>query len=154
MDIAAITGDNIESIKKLIKKFQDENRQFELQKQENDKQIEQLKQEFELQKIQVKGEEDRKTVEVEGLIKKEVALINADANMNSYQNDISLDEKQAAVGRLNAERSEIDRQKLQLERQKVALDFYNKDADRKLKEKDIDTKLTIAKTNKNRYDKK
>lgn len=154
MAIAAITGDNIESIKKLIKKFQDENRQFELQKQENDKQIEQLKQEFELQKIQVKGEEDRKTVEVEGLIKKEVALINADANMNSYQNDISLDEKQAAVGRLNAERSEIDRQKLQLERQKVALDFYNKDADRKLKEKDIDTKLTIAKTNKNRYDKK
>ena len=154
MAIAAITGDNIESIKKLIKKFQDDNRQFELQKQEGDKQLEQLKQQFEIQKIQVKGEEDRKTVEVEGIIKKEVALINADANMNSYQNDISIDEKQAAVGRLNAERSEVDRQKLQLERQKVALDFYNKAADRKLKEKDIDTKLTIAKTNKNKYDKK
>ena len=32
------------------------------------------------------------------------------------------------------------------------LDAYNKHEDRKLKNKDIDTKLKIATTNKNRYD--
>lgn len=154
MAVAAITEDNISSLKKKIAEFEEKKQQFELQKQQNEAQIEQMKQQFELQKIQLKGEEDRKTAEVEGIYKKEVALINADANMNSYQNDIDLDTKQQAVNRLNSERAEVDRQKLNLEKQKAVLDFYNKSEDRRLKEKDIDTKLTIARTNKNRYDKK
>lgn len=153
MAIAAITGDNIEKIKTLIAKF-------ETQKQENaerlkqiDQQIMQMEQEFEIQKIQVKGEEDRKTEYLKGLLDKEIELAKADANMVSYDNGVSDTAKNAAVERLNSERAEVDRQRVNLERQKMFLDFASKAEDRRLKEKDIDTKLKIAKTNKNRYDK-
>lgn len=154
MAVAAITEDNISALKKLIAKLDEDKRNFELQKQQNDAQIEQMKQQFELEKIQVKGEEDRKTMELENLGRKEVALINADANMNSYNNDIGVDIKQEAVNRLNQERSEVDRQRLQFDKAKALLEFASKQEDRRLKEKDIDTKLKIAKTNKNKYDKK
>ena len=154
MAIAAIVGDNIETIKKLISKYQDETRAFELQKQQNEQQIEQLKQQFDLQKVQMQGEIDMKKIELEGIIKKDIALIQADANMNSYNNEISLDTKEEAVNRLNKERAELDKQKLNLDRTKLALDAIDKAETRRLKEKDIDTKLKIAKTNKNKYDKK
>lgn len=154
MAIAAILGDNIESIKKLIDKFEQEKNEHEMQMKEMDQQLAQMQQEFELQKIQAKGEEDRKTEELKGLIDKEIETIRADANMVSYDNGISLDTKEAAVRRLNEERAEVDKQKLNLERQKIMLDFANKERDRQVKEKDIDVKLQIAKTNKNRYDRK
>lgn len=36
----------------------------------------------------------------------------------------------------------------------MAIDFFNAERDRQVKEKDIDTKLKIAKENKNKYDTK
>lgn len=153
MAIAAITGDNIEKIKELIARFEE-------QKQanaENLKRIEQetlqMEQQFELEKIHAKGEEDRQTEYLKGLIDKEIELAKADANMVSYENGVDMDVKEQAISRLNKERAELDREKLNLDKQKTLIDAYNKAEDRRLKEKDIDTKLKIAKTNRNRYDK-
>ena len=154
MAIAAIEGDNVASISKLIKKFQEQKEAHEMQLQQMEQQIKQMEQEFELQKIQVKGEEDRKTKELEGYIDQQIELIRADSNMISYNAEVSDEAKEEGLDRLQDARNQLDREKLQLERQKIMLDTYNKQQDRAVKLKDIDTKYKIAKTNKNKYDKK
>lgn len=153
MAIAAIEGDNVAAITKLIKRFQQQKDAHEEQMQQMEQQTEQMKQEFEIQKIQVKGEEDRKTKELEGYIDQQIELIRADANMISYNADISEEAKNAGLDRLDEARTNIDREKLQLERKKLAIDMFNKERDRQVKMHDIDTKMKIAKTNKNKYDK-
>lgn len=60
MAIAAITGDNVAAISKLIKKFQEEKDAHEQQLKQMEQQTEQMRQEFELKKIAAKGKEDRK----------------------------------------------------------------------------------------------
>lgn len=154
MAIAAIEGDNVASISKLIKKFQEQKEAHEMQLQQMEQQTKQMEQEFELQKIQVKGEEDRKTKELEGYIDQQIELIRADSNMISYNAEVSDEAKEEGLDRLQDARNQLDREKLQLERQKIMLDTYNKQQDRAVKLKDIDTKYKIAKTNKNKYDKK
>lgn len=154
MAIAAIDGDNVASISKLIKKFQEQKEAHEMQLQQMEQQTKQMEQEFELQKIQVKGEEDRKTKELEGYIDQQIELIRADSNMISYNAEVSDEAKEEGLDRLQDVRNQLDREKLQLERQKIMLDTYNKQQDRAVKLKDIDTKYKIAKTNKNKYDKK
>ena len=154
MAIAAIDGDNVASISKLIKKFQEQKEAHEMQLQQMEQQTKQMEQEFELQKIQVKGEEDRKTKELEGYIDQQIELIRADSNMISYNAEVSDEAKEEGLDRLQDARNQLDREKLQLERQKIMLDTYNKQQDRAVKLKDIDTKYKIAKTNKNKYDKK
>ena len=154
MAIAAIDGDNVASISKLIKKFQEQKEAHEMQLQQIEQQTKQMEQEFELQKIQVKGEEDRKTKELEGYIDQQIELIRADSNMISYNAEVSDEAKEEGLDRLQDARNQLDREKLQLERQKIMLDTYNKQQDRAVKLKDIDTKYKIAKTNKNKYDKK
>ena len=154
MAIAAIDGDNVASISKLIKKFQEQKEAHEMQLQQMEQQTKQMEQEFELQKIQVKGEEDRKTKELEGYIDQQIELIRADSNMISYNAEVSDEAKEESLDRLQDARNQLDREKLQLERQKIMLDTYNKQQDRAVKLKDIDTKYKIAKTNKNKYDKK
>lgn len=154
MAIAAIQGDNVAAIAKLIKKFNEEKQQHETQLQEQAQQLEQMKQEFEITKIQAKGEEDRKTLELKGLIDKEIELIQADSNLLTYPNDTAESIKQAGAQRLESMRGQVNREKIELEREKMLADIFNKERDRKVKEKDIDTKLKIARTNKNRYDKK
>lgn len=154
MAIAAIQGDNVAAIAKLIKKFNEEKQQHETQLQEQAQQLEQMKQEFEITKIQAKGEEDRKTLELKGLIDKEIELIQADSNLLTYPNDTAESIKQAGAQRLESMRGQINREKIELEREKMLADIFNKERDREVKEKDIDTKLEIARTNKNRYDKK
>ena len=154
MAIAAIEGDNVASISKLIKKFQEQKEAHEMQLQQMEQQTKQMEQEFELQKIQVKGEEDRKTKELEGYIDQQIELIRADSNMISYNAEVSDEAKEEGLDRLQDARNQLDREKLQLDRQKIMLDTYNKQQDRAVKLKDIDTKYKIAKTNKNRYDKK
>ena len=154
MAIAAIDGDNVASISKLIKKFQEQKEAHEMQIQQMEQQTKQMEQEFELQKIQVKGEEDRKTKELEGYIDQQIELIRADSNMISYNAEVSDEAKEEGLDRLQDARNQLDREKLQLERQKIMLDTYNKQQDRAVKLKDIDTKYKIAKTNKNKYDKK
>ena len=113
-----------------------------------------MQQEFELQKISLKGEEDRKTAELEGYIKEQIALIQADANMISYDNGVAEVDKQAGMERLEDKRNAVAREKNQLDREKSMIDLFNKERDRQVKIHDIDTKLKIAKENKNRYDKK
>lgn len=150
--VAAIQGDNVASIVKLVNKFNDEKMANENELKQLDQQLEQMKQEFELQKIQMKGEEDRKTKLLEGEIDKQIELIRADANMVSYPGNVSDAEKQEGIDRLEAQRNAIQQDKNSIERQKMAIDFFNAERDRQVKEKDIDTKLKIAKENKNKYD--
>ena len=154
MAIAAIAGDNVEAITKLIKQYNDQKQAHETELHQLEQQNNQMLQEFELQKIQVKGEEDRKTKELEGLIDSEIELIRADANMISYNADVSETAKQAGLQRLESMRNQVEREKIQVEREKVMLDAASKAEDRRIKEKDIETKLKIAKTNKNKYDTK
>lgn len=152
--VAAIQGDNVAAIVKLINKFNDEKTAHENELKQLDQQLEQMKQEFELQKIQMKGEEDRKTKLLEGEIDKQIELIRADANMVSYPGNVSDIEKQEGIDRLEAQRNVIQQDKNSIERQKMAIEFFNAERDRQVKEKDIDTKLKIAKENKNKYDTK
>ena len=153
MAIAAITGDNVAEISKLIKKYQKNKEAHEKELQQLEQQTEQLKQEFELQKIVAKGEEDRKTEELKGYIDAEIELIKADANMISFNAEVGDAAKQAGLERLEQARISNDRERLQFEKQKVMIEAFDRNEERKLKEKDIDTKLKIARTNKNRHDK-
>lgn len=152
MAVAAITGDNIASIKKLIMRYDEINRQHEEQMKQMEQQTLQMEQEYELQKIQMKGEIDMQITELEGNIKKEIELIKADANMISFNAEVGTENQEAGIDRLNAQRAQVDREKLQLERQKMLLDTYNKEEDRKVKREDMASKERIAKQNKNKYD--
>lgn len=152
MAIAAIEGDNVASITKLVKKFQERKEQHEQQLKAMEQQTAQMQQEFELQKIQLKGEEDRKTKELEGYIDQQIELIRADSNLISYNAEVGDDERENSLDRLNAARARVDQERVAVERQKAYLDAFNKERDRQVKMHDIDTKLKIAKENKNKYD--
>ena len=152
MAIAAITGDNVANMKKLIAQFDEANKAHEQQLRQMDMQNEQMKQEFEITKIRVKGEEDRKLAELEGYIKKEIELIEADANMISYNAEVGSEAQTAGLDRLNEERAQLEREKVRIDTLKFKADMVDKAENRRLKEKDIDTKLQIARMNKNRYD--
>ena len=152
MAIAAIEGDNVATITKLIKKYQEQKDAYEKELQQLEQQTEQMKQEFELQKIQIKGEEDRKTKELEGYLDQQIELIRADANMISYNAEVGDENKEAGLNRLEAARARVEQEKVGIERQRNILDIFNKERDRQVKMHDIDTKLKIAKENKNRYD--
>lgn len=152
MAIAAIEGDNVATITKLIKKYQEQKDAHEKEVQQLEQQIEQMKQQFELQKIQAKGEEDRKTKELEGYLDQQIELIRADANMISYNAEVGDENKEAGLNHLDAARARVEQEKVGIERQRNILDTFNKERDRQVKMHDIDTKLKIAKENKNRYD--
>lgn len=154
MAIAAIEGDNIASIKKLIKQYTEQKQEYEAQLQQMEQQTKQMEQEFELQKIQAKGEEDRKTEELKGYIDKQIELIRADANMISYNAEVGQQNKEEGIDRLNAARTQIEKEKVNIEREKNYLNMIDKERDRQVKMHDIDTKYKIAKENKNRYDTK
>ena len=151
MAIAAIEGDNVATITKLIKKYQEQKDAHEKELQQLEQQTEQMKQEFELQKIQAKGEEDRKTKELEGYLDQQIELIRADANMISYNAEVGDENKEAGLNRLEAARTRVEQEKIDIERQRNILDTLNKERDRQVKMYDIGTKLKIAKENKNRY---
>ena len=152
MAVAAITGDNVASIKKLIMQYDAINQQHEEQMKQLEQQTMQMEQEYELQKIQMKGEIDMQITELEGNIKKEIELIKADANMISFNAEVGTENQEAGIDRLNAQRAQVDREKLQIERQKMVLDTYNKEQDRQVKREDMASRERIAKQNKNRYD--
>jgi hypothetical protein len=145
MAIAAIEGDNVAAIKKLIDKYQKAKEQHELELKQLDQQLAQMQEQFKLEQIQAQGEQDRATTELEGVIKKEIALIQADANRLSYPNDLPQEMKDEAAERIAMAKNQVDREKLQVEREKIAADNYNKEKDREVKEKDIKAKIQIAK---------
>lgn len=154
MAIAAIEGDNVASISKLIKKYQEQKEAHETELQQLEQQTAQMQQEFEIKKIQAKGEEDRKTKELEGYLDQQIELIRADANMLSYNAEIGDANKEAGLNRLDAARARVEQEKINVEKQRNILDTFNKERDRQVKMHDIDTKLKIAKENKNKYDSK
>lgn len=152
MAIAAIEGDNVATISKLIKKYQEEKNAHEEQLKQLDQQTAQMEQEFEIQKIQIQGEENRKTEELKGYINQQIELIKADANLLSYNQDLDDTTREDSLDRLDTARSRVEQEKLNNDRQKTMLDAYSKERDRQVKLHDIDTKLKIAKENRNRYD--
>lgn len=152
MAIAAIQGDNVATISKLIKKYQEEKNAHEEQLKQLDQQTAQMEQEFEIQKIQIQGEENRKTEELKGYINQQIELIKADANLLSYNQDLDDTTREDSLDRLDTARSRVEQEKLNNDRQKTMLDAYSKERDRQVKLHDIDIKLKIAKENKNRYD--
>ena len=154
MAIAAIQGDNVASITKLIKKYQEQKDAHEAQLKQMEQENLQMAQQFELAKIQAKGEEDRKTKELEGYIDQQIELIRADANMISYNAEVGDSHKEAGLDRLDAARARVEQDKVAVEKQRTMIDFFNKERDRQVKMHDIDTKYKIAKENKNRYDTK
>ena len=145
MAIAAIEGDNVASIKKLINKYQEAKEQHEVELKQLDQQLAQMQEEFKLEQIAAQGEQDRATKELEGIIKKEIALIQADANRLSYPNDLPQEMKDESAERIAQAKNQIEREKLQVERDRIAADNYNKERDRQVKEKDIKAKVQIAK---------
>lgn len=145
MAIAAIEGDNVATIKKLINKYQEAKEQHEMELKQLDQQIAQMQAEFKLQEIEAQGEQDRATKELEGLIKKEIALIQADANRLSYPNDLPQEMKEEAAERIANAKNQVEREKLQVERERIAAENYNKEQDREIKKQDIAAKIKIAK---------
>jgi hypothetical protein len=130
MAIAAIEGDNVASITKLIKKYQEQKEAHEQQLKQMDQQLAQMMQEFELQKIQAKGEEDRKTKELEGYIDQQIELIRADSNMISYNAEVDDEAKEEGIDRLNAARARVEQEKVSVAREKNRMDYISKEKDR------------------------
>lgn len=146
MAIAAIEGDNVASIKKLIDKYQKAKEQHEVELKQLDQQLAQMQEEFKLEQIRTQGEQDRATKELEGVIKKEIALIQADANRLSYPNDLPQEMKNESAERIAMAKTQVEREKLRVERERIAADNYNKERDREVKEHDIAAKVQIAKS--------
>ena len=146
MAIAAIEGDNVASIKKLINKYQEAKEQHEIELKQLDQQLAQMQEEFKLEQIAAQGEQARATAELEGVIKKEIALIQADANRLSYPNDLPQEMKNESAERIAQAKNQLEREKLQVERERIAADNYNKERDRQVKQEDIKAKVQIAKS--------
>ena len=69
------------------------------------------------------------------------------------QDDYLGQAKQRLAEQTAANKERLDADKLNFEKQKLQIDMYNKAADRQVKREDIDAKVKIAKQNKNKYDK-
>lgn len=157
MAIAAITGNNVTQIKATVSQFMEIKRQHEEQMKQADQMLEQAKQQNEIAKIQAKGEQDRLTKELE--YKYEMQLKNVDANISLMTHSSTGDTsgeiaKQRLQETVEQNRQNVNQQKLNLDRERLNADMYNKAADRQLQREKMQNDLAIAKTNKNKYDKK
>ena len=150
---AAIDGENIAQIKKLIDKFTDAQRQHESEMEQMKQQAQQMLQEFELRKIAAKGEEDRKTLELEKYLDSQIEMIRVNGNIMSYDNGLSEVEKNQAEERMLNAKNQIEREKIQADKDKRAQEMAIKEKEIAAKIYDSDNKVKIAKTNKNKYDK-
>lgn len=150
--IAAITGDNVASIKSNIEKFMEIKRQHEESMKQLDEQIKQEEIQGKLQEIQAQGEVDAKLLELKYAY--EMQLKNIDVDMSLLSSG-AVDEgaKQRLAELAETTKRELAQGKLQLDREKLAGDMYNSAADRQVKREQIATQLKIAKENKNKYDK-
>ena len=150
---AAIRGENVAQIAKLIDKFQDVQRQHELQLEQVAQQTEQLRQEAEMQKIAMKGEQDRETLRLEKYLDGQIEAMKANANIMSFDNGLSESEKNQAEQRMEDARNNIEMMKVNLQREQIASQERIKNKEIAAKIYDSDNKLKIAKANKNRHDK-
>ena len=151
MAMAAITGDNVTQIKATVEKFMEIKRQHEQQMQQAEQMMKQSEIENKIKEIQAKGEQDRLTEQLKYQYELQLKYIDVDMSMlTANPNDGTKTRIQEEIARTKAD---LDNQRLNLERDKLMADTYSKAADRQVRREDIATKLKIAKTNKNRYDK-
>lgn len=152
--LAAITGDNVATISDSIKQFAEIRRQHEEQMKQMDQAIQQQANELKLQEIQAKGEQDRETLALKAQYDLQLEYAKGDIALLGDKNPDNDEYAKSQLARMQEEsKRAIEASKLQLERQKLAMDTYNKAADRQVKREQFKTQLQIAKTNKNRYDK-
>lgn len=153
MALAAITGDNAAQIKACVEKFMDIKRQHEKEMQQMEQMLKQSELENKLKEIAAKGEQDRLTEQLKYQYELQLKYVDVDMSMiASSPEDNTAQTRLQEVAESN--KTAIEREKLLLARQQLQADIYSKAADREVKRKDIDTKLKIAQTNKNKYDKK
>lgn len=152
MAIAAITGDNVSQIKSLVAQFSEIKRQHEMDLKQADQEIQQANIQAKLQEIAAKGEEDRKTAQLKYQYELQAKYIDVDmALLNDGSENAEASNRLSTMAEQN--KLAIEQQKADLERARIQADAYSKAADRAVKLKDIEAKVKIAKTNKNKYDK-
>ena len=157
MAIAAITGNNVNQIKDVVNQFMEIKRQHENELKQADQMLEQAKLQNKLAEIEAQGEQDRLTEQLKYQYEMQLKYVDVDMSMLNAANDTSADAA-ANANRLKeqAEQNKValSQQKLALEQNKFNADMYNKAADRQVKREQMQNDLQIAKTNKNKYDKK
>ena len=152
MALAAISGDNVTQIKATVEKFMEIKRQHEEQMQQMEQMLKQEELQNKIAEIQAKGEEDRKTEELKYYYEMQLKYVDVDMSlMGTASQDDGAKTRLQQIAEAN--KNQIEQQKLQLTRQQMQADLYNKAADRQVKREDMASKEKIAKTNKNRYDK-
>lgn len=152
MALAAITGDNVSQIKATVQKFTELKRQHEEQMQQTEQMLKQEEIQNKLREIEAKGEQDRLTEQLKYQYELQLKYIDVDISLLGQEGtDDGSEKRLAALAEQN--KTNIEQQKLQLAREQMYADSYSKAADRQVKREDIKTKLQIAKTNKNKYDK-
>lgn len=152
MALAAITGDNVSQIKATVQKFTELKRKHEEQMQQTEQMLKQEEIQNKLREIEAKGEQDRLTEQLKYQYELQLKYVDVDMSLLGQEGiDDGSEKRLAALAEQN--KTNIEQQKLQLAREQMYADSYSKAADRQVKREDIKTKLQIAKTNKNKYDK-
>lgn len=153
--LAAIQGDNVAAISDNIRQFSEIRRQHEEQMKQMDQAIQEQANQMKLQEIAAKGEQDRQTLALKAQYDLQLEYAKGDIALLGDTNPQNDDYAKTQLAKLQEESKRASESaKLQLERQKLAMDAYNKAADRQVKREEMANQLKIAKTNKNKYDKK
>lgn len=153
--LAAIQGDNVAAISDNIRQFSEIRRQHEEQMKQMDQAIQEQANQMKLQEIADKGEQDRQTLALKAQYDLQLEYAKGDIALLGDANPQNDDYAKTQLAKLQEESKRAsEAAKLQLERQKLAMDAYNKAADRQVKREEMANQLKIAKTNKNKYDKK
>lgn len=153
--LAAIQGDNVAAIADNIKQFSEIRRQHEEQMKQMDQAIQEQANQMKIQEIAAKGEQDRQTLALKAQYDLQLEYAKGDIALLGDTNPQNDDYAKNQLAKLQEESKRAsEAAKLQLERQKLAMDAYNKAADRQVKREEMANQLKIAKTNKNKYDKK
>lgn len=153
--LAAIQGDNVAAISDNIRQFSEIRRQHEEQMKQMDQAIQEQANQMKLQEISAKGDQDRQTLALKAQYDLQLEYAKGDIALLGDANPQNDDYAKTQLAKLQEESKRAsEAAKLQLERQKLAMDAYNKAADRQVKREEMANQLKIAKTNKNKYDKK
>lgn len=153
--LAAIQGDNVAAISDSIRQFSEIRRQHEEQMKQMDQAIQEQANQLKLQEIAAKGEQDRQILALKAQYDLQLEYAKGDIALLGDANPQNDDYAKTQLAKLKEESKRAsEAAKLQLERQKLAMDAYNKAADRQVKREEMANQLKIAKTNKNKYDKK
>lgn len=153
--LAAIQGDNVAAIADNIRQFSEIRRQHEEQMKQMDQAIQEQANQMKLQEISAKGDQDRQTLALKAQYDLQLEYAKGDIALLGDTNPQNDDYAKNQLAKLQEESKRAsEAAKLQLERQKLAMDAYNKAADRQVKREEMVNQLKIAKTNKNKYDKK